>query len=204
MEWDFGRRSAVRRRGYLPHMEIEGATQFITFRLCDSLPQSLAREWKIELQRLPRAKRHREMSRRVEACLDAGYGSCLLRERKAAAAVETVLFHADGQRYRLHSWVIMPNHCHVLATLHREMTLDRVVGAWKRFSARAINQAFGTEGQLWELGYYDRWIRDEAHFKKVVAYIHDNPVKAEICDAAEDFRWSSARQRPSFRECMGE
>jgi len=169
MEWNYGRSNTVRRRGYLPHHEIEGATQFITFRLHDSLPQPIVREWKRELDGLPRKKRHREMSRRIEACLDAGYGSCVLRDPKAASAVEKVLLHADGQRYHLHAWVVMPNHAHVLATLVREMTLDRVVGAWKRFSARAINKALGSEGQVWELGYYDRWIRNEAHFKKVVA-----------------------------------
>lgn len=40
--------------------------------------------------------------------------------------------------------------------------------------------------------YWDRFIRDGNHFRKVVDYIHENPVKAKLCACANDWRWSSA------------
>jgi hypothetical protein len=39
--------------------------------------------------------------------------------------------------------------------------------------------------------YWDRFIRDEKHLAAVIDYIHDNPVKAGLCDQPEKWRWSS-------------
>ena len=40
--------------------------------------------------------------------------------------------------------------------------------------------------------YWDRYIRDGEHFRRVVEYIHRNPVEAGLCGRAEEWRWSSA------------
>ena len=40
--------------------------------------------------------------------------------------------------------------------------------------------------------YFDRFIRDNDHFQKVVNYIHNNPVKAGLVADPADWRWSSA------------
>ncbi|RCK77040.1 MAG: hypothetical protein ANABAC_3465 [Anaerolineae bacterium] len=42
--------------------------------------------------------------------------------------------------------------------------------------------------------YFDRFIRDQKHFKAVVEYIHQNPVKAGLVAAAQDWPWSSAAE----------
>jgi putative transposase len=47
--------------------------------------------------------------------------------------------------------------------------------------------------RFWMDDYWDRYIRDENHFNKSVEYIHNNPVKAGLCEKAEDWLWSSAR-----------
>ena len=67
MEWDFGRTGGLRRRGYLPHIDIEGSTQFITFKLFDALPEHVVIDWNAELGGLPAEKRRLELGRRVES-----------------------------------------------------------------------------------------------------------------------------------------
>ena len=49
-----------------------------------------------------------------------------------------------------------------------------------------------TPGRFWMRDYWDRFIRNEEHFYNVVKYIHENPVKAGLCNAPEEWRWSSA------------
>ena len=44
---------------------------------------------------------------------------------------------------------------------------------------------------LWMRDYWDRYIRNDRHFENVVLYIHQNPVKAGLCEHAEDWPWSS-------------
>jgi len=40
--------------------------------------------------------------------------------------------------------------------------------------------------------YWDRFIRDEKHYGAVVEYIHNNPVKAGLCESPGQWCWSSA------------
>jgi hypothetical protein len=40
--------------------------------------------------------------------------------------------------------------------------------------------------------YFDRYIRDGVHYKKTIAYIENNPVKAGLCSRPEEWRFSSA------------
>jgi hypothetical protein len=44
--------------------------------------------------------------------------------------------------------------------------------------------------------YRDRYIRDDTHLRAVVAYIHDNPVKAGLCTTPASWPWSSAKRLP--------
>ena len=115
----------------------------------------------------------------------------MLKNPRAAAAVEEVLLHFDGQRYRLAAWVVMPNHVHVLVELWT-MPIGPLLKAWKGASAHAVNLVLGSSGTLWQREYWDRYIRDEAHFRKARHYIESNPVKAGLSRAAAEWPFSSA------------
>jgi REP element-mobilizing transposase RayT len=45
---------------------------------------------------------------------------------------------------------------------------------------------------LWQIDYWDRFIRDTKHYYTAVNYIINNPVKAGLIDKPENWRWSSA------------
>ena len=183
-------------RGYLPHRDEIGLLQSITFRLADSLPQSKLRELDEELAALPDAKRDIQRRKEVEKWLDAGKGCCALRHPAVAEIVQNALFHADGQRYRLLAWCIMPNHVHVL--IQPLISLPRIVQAWKGFTgnwAKSHNAALrlGIPGQhFWQREMWDRYIRDATHLGNVIKYIHENPVHARLCRNPEDWPWSRA------------
>ena len=164
-------------RGYLPHLVVPGAIYVVTFRLADSLPA---------------AARDRE-GPKFPALLDAGRGSCVLGIPAVADRLLQILLEHNGTRYRLHAWVIMPNHVHVLVEPLAGWSLSAILHRWKRVSAAEINRAMGKRGRLWQPESYDRVIRDERHFAQVVEYIHLNAPKAGLVERAEEYRWSSAR-----------
>ncbi len=104
---------------HLPHWRQDGATYFVTFRLHDSLPQEKLYElaaWRSAWQRRHPGPQNdgtlqqlsREVMQRVEAWLDQGMGSCVLRDGAAAAEVAAAMHHFDGGRYELASSVV-PN-----------------------------------------------------------------------------------------------
>lgn len=168
-------------RGYLPHCDTPGLVQSITFRLADSLPVGAlarcAQEAGSDLQR----------RKKIDTLLDAGHGECLLARPDIGRLVEDALLHQDGLRYRLLAWCVMPNHVHVLIQTITGWPLGDIVQSWKSFTAHAINKRLARNGKVWMEDYFDRYIRDDAHYAAVVVYIHANPVKAGL--AAEAARW---------------
>ncbi|MCY3776831.1 MAG: transposase [Candidatus Aminicenantes bacterium] len=177
----------------LPHWQQDNVLVFVTWRLGDSLPQTKLDQWKEErkiwLKRHPRPwdvktaiRYHKRFSRRIEDWLDRGSGSCVLKAPALANMVADALRHFDGERYELVSFVVMPNHVHVLFRPLGSHAIPKIVKSWKWFTARKINKKIGTSGRFWQEDYWDRLIRHPLHFSKCVEYIRENPTKAGLSD----------------------
>jgi len=54
---------------------------------------------------------------------------------------------------------------------------------------------------FWQEESYDRWVRDDKEFHRIRAYIEENPVRAGLVAAPEDYPWSSASQ--AFQQGAG-
>lgn len=175
-----------RSRGYLPHFDRKGLYQFVTFRLADALPVERRHEW----SRLLAIEDERERLTRLEAYLDRGYGSCHLRDPRMAELVQNALLHFDGERYRLFAWVVMPNHVHALIQI-MNVPLARILHSWKAFTSLEANRILQRCGRFWQVEYFDRYMRDLEHFRKTVRYIENNPVKAGLVGAPENWAWGS-------------
>ena len=103
-------------RGYLPHFDGQALPQFITFNLEDAIPSKVIERWRIELKSLRYEQERIVLQKRIDKYLDHGYGQCFLRVAEVAKMVQDALLRFDGGRYRLFSWVVMPNHVHCLMT----------------------------------------------------------------------------------------
>ena len=176
-------------RGYLPHFDAPGLIQGITYRLWDSLPAEVVEA----LQSDAKAIANPEKRAKIESYLNAGYGSCYLRQPPIAELVEGAWFHFNGKRYRLIAWVVMPNHVHVMIEIFDGFPLDNVIHSWKSYTASEANKLLKREGKFWYHDYFDRYIRDERHYYNSLRYIHENPVTAGLVERAEDWPYSSAR-----------
>lgn len=120
-------------------------------------------------------------------------------------------------RLRVYAYVVMPDHIHLLVS---EPERESLAVALKRLkqgvSRRLINStgggplkpAVGAEGgplkpdvglsgekaaHFWQKRYYDFNVRNHEQFVEKLHYIHQNPVKAGLCEHPEDWEWSSFR-----------
>jgi REP element-mobilizing transposase RayT len=177
-------------RGYLPHRDEPGLTQFVTFHLADSFPAALRSEWAGMLQ----VEEDRERRRQLERYLDQGRGECHLRQPQVAMRVEKSLLFRHGSDYELIAWVLMPNHLHVLFVVGAA-PMSRTVENWKKFTAHEANKLLRRRGQFWADDYWDTYMRDAAHTLKTRQYIENNPVKAGLVREPAEWPWSSARFR---------
>lgn len=200
-----------RSRGYLPHLEMQGATYFLTFRLSGTLPQhvlEMIRQERKSLQNAadnqnrglstPEEQRLKYLeSRKVQEYLDHGYGECWLKEERIAQMVVEAIKHFEGERYTSHAWCIMPNHVHWILSPKRtremgklDSDLIRIIQALKSFTSHQANKELKRKGAFWEREYYDHLVRSSEEFARLVSYTVENPVKAGLCKKWQDCKWT--------------
>lgn len=174
-------------RRRLPHYHPVGQPIFLTWRLHGSLPANRS---------FPPATTSGQAFLAMDRLLDnARTGPLFLRIPEIASMmVDTIHYRErDLQHYQLHSYVVMPNHVHLLMTPLVEVS--KVMQSLKRFTAREGNRILGLTGQpFWQDESYDRLVRDETEFQRIADYIEMNPVKAGLAVTPGEFPWSSGRR----------
>ena len=180
-----------RSRGYLPHFDGEQIPQFITFRLAGTLPKTVLDSYRRKLEQ--RLISEIEFHELVDVYLDRNTGAAYLGSATVASIVEENLLHFDDVKYKLHAWVVMPNHGHVMLTPKSSNSLSSIMHSMKSYTANRANELLSRSGPFWAREYFDRYIRNGQHFANTIAYIHNNPVKARLCSDPFDWPFSSAR-----------
>lgn len=127
--------------------------------------------------------------KRVLSSVGAGHLAGPVVELTEIGAIVDSLIQEIPQVYsavKVEKYVVMPNHVHLLLTVS-EMgpagcpgparcpapTIPKVIGALKSISTRRAGQA------IWQRGYYDHIVRDEADYGRIWSYIENNPGKWE-------------------------
>lgn len=170
----------------LPHWRQDGKTQFITFRLSDSLPQSKlqelsqAKEEWLKTHPQPWSESTKEeynslIGERIDKWLDAGYGCCTLKDPDMRRIVTDAFLHFNNERYVLLALVVMPNHVHALLTPCEGHDVIATIGRIKGFTASRINKVIGGKGEFWQRDSFDRILRNEMDFDAKLQYIINNP-----------------------------
>ena len=91
----------------------------------------------------------------------------------------------------------MPNHIHLVVAVW-DVPLAKLINNWKGKSSREANKLLARRGPFWQKDYFDTLIRDEAHLKRAIRYIEQNPVKALLAQTARDWPQSSAQHRDEY------
>lgn len=170
----------------LPHWDAIGQPLFVTFRLHDSLPANRV----FPPSDLTTGKAFVAMDRILDEAKTGARHLCI--PEIAGLIVASI---RDGERkfhrYQLHSFVVMPNHVHLLVTPH--VVATRWLGPLKGFTAHEANRILGLTGKpFWQHEGYDRLVRSDEEFARIRRYIENNPVSASLVAEPGDFEWSSA------------
>ncbi|MEW6490588.1 MAG: transposase [Thermodesulfobacteriota bacterium] len=104
----------------------------------------------------------------------------------------------------LDAFVVMPNHLHAVVLLpcggsasaadrlrfqRSPRTLGSLVAGFKAAATARVNALRGTPGaSVWQRGYFEHVVRDDAALDRIRTYISDNPLQ-----------WSLDRENPDLR-----
>jgi len=91
---------------------------------------------------------------------------------------------------RVHAFVLMSNHYHLIATASK-FDLGAVMQQLQQRVSRKINKAAGRINHVFGGPYKGSLISTPGHYKIVLKYVYRNPVAADMCRGVEDYRFSS-------------
>ena len=95
--------------------------------------------------------------------------------------------------FELYAYCLMGNHVHLLLKAQSE-PLEQIM---KRIAARYVywfNVKYERNGHLFQDRFMSEPVKDEKYILTVLRYIHQNPVKAGICQTVGDYEYSSYRE----------
>ena len=120
------------------------------------------------------------------------------------------------------SWCLMPNHFHFLVKIKDEKELastfpkfqtlekfeDQSRFVSKQFSnffssySQSFNKIYHRKGSLFLKNFKRKQIQSEDYLRKLILYIHLNPVKHGFVDSVRHWKWSSYRNFPTEQNEM--
>ncbi len=166
-------------RRNLPHLYFEFGIYFVTFRLESTF-------------------------QKYDSILDSGkYGADYLKNDNVCKIVKDCLHYPDTKEYTLICYTMMSNHVHVVfELLEGNKGLDKIMQSIKGISARRANLVLNRSGTFWQDESFDRLIRNENEFCKVIRYVMSNPVKAGLVNNWKD--WKNSYCNSEFMEYVEE
>jgi putative transposase len=119
----------------------------------------------------------------------------LILSEKARDIISQVIKFNDKKKYTLFSFVVMPDHIHIILqpieiNNNNYYSLTEINHSIKSFSAKEINQIENQKGRIvWQHESFDRIIRNDEEFQEKMYYILNNSVKKNLSDSGYDYRW---------------
>ena len=98
---------------------------------------------------------------------------------------------AIKQGVKIHAYVLMTNHIHLLATAESTNGISLMMQQTGRYYVPYINFKYKRTGTLWEGRFKSSLVSDDLYILSCMRYIEMNPVRAYMVKAPQEYIWSS-------------
>jgi len=101
---------------------------------------------------------------------------------------------------RIHAYVLMTNHVHLLVTPMADYAVSQMMQALGRRYVYYINKSYKRTGTLWEGRYKSSLIDSDRYLLTCMRYIELNPVRASMVQYPGEYKWSSYQANAQGRD----
>jgi len=126
----------------------------------------------------------------------SGKRNLLQSDRSAGLFIRVLYDYRTQRKFRLHEFVVMPDHFHALLTVECDMSIERALQFIKGGFAFRAGRELGFSAPVWQKSFSEVRIADADSFRQSSEYIRNNPVARHLAAAAEQYPHSSAH--PGF------
>lgn len=98
----------------------------------------------------------------------------------------------------LFTFVLMPNHVHLLVRRKDKVPLGKFMQALNTGYTVYFNLRYQRAGHLFQGRYKSILVEEETHFLQLLRYVHYNPVRAGLADKVDSYPYSSIHRYLSF------
>jgi REP element-mobilizing transposase RayT len=124
-------------------------------------------------------------------------GAVIYRDARDFRTFETMLERVVARfEWTCLAYCLMTTHYHLLITI-RCGGLSRGMQQLNGGFARYVNRRYCRTAHVFRNRFFSGLVEGDEHLLETCRYIVLNPVRAGICERAEDWRWSS------YRACAG-
>lgn len=98
------------------------------------------------------------------------------------------------QEIEIIAYCIMNNHAHILIKTEDLKELSKYMQRLNTIYGKYYNQKYNRVGYVFRDRYQSEGIYSEEHLYNCIKYIYENPVKAGICNKAEEYLYSNYKK----------
>jgi putative transposase len=107
---------------------------------------------------------------------------------------------AERYQCKIHAYILMRNHVHILVTPKEKDTISRMMQYIGRRYVPYVNSQYGRSGTLWEGRYKGSLVQADTYLMACMRYMELNPVRTKLAKTAASYPWSSYHYNASGRK----
>ena len=104
---------------------------------------------------------------------------------RAQIVLDAIRWLDTKRRFNVDAAVVMPDHLHLVGQLC-DTSLPSLMHSLKSYSANRLATQ-GVQAPVWQDGYHDHGLRRDEDYVNSVRYVLENPLRAGLADAVEDY-----------------
>ncbi len=144
---------------------------------------------------MPRHAIHRNPGHVFHVMNRATRGQVLFRDPADYSSFQALLARVARERdMRMLGYALMPNHFHMALLPSIPDQISRLLQCLCATHAKRLHRMRGTSGcgAVYQSRFKAVPVHTETYFYRVLRYIERNPARAELCERADEWAWSSA------------
>ncbi len=124
--------------------------------------------------------------------------------------LDSLNYLINNKIVKIHGYVIMPNHIHLLLTILEPHSISNVLRDFHKYTSQQIIKLLRNNNseilerllsdrndrkyQIWQTSHAVKQVESADFFRQKLEYIHNNPCteRWQLCEKPEDYQYSSA------------